>query len=476
MALLSWSAPALGQTALYHEELPDLELLHTAIDTKRGEVRALAEAAAGQGYRFAEADHGLSGLGLGLLLGYSPEQARLIKLRSQLGMTVPWVERGGEPRLMPELSGRHQLYGRLALGGFADPKERHHGGPGVFADKRLGVDLVMSGRLDHGRAGERFSRHDLGAGAFRALDVSAGLWLRRATSGQSALVLPIRAHYGTVGLQDASGAGQQLATHRYGVAAGFGIKDYMRYVYHGWLELIGLGWERFEPPSGPPAVDTAPATGAVDRFTLKVFNIDDIVFRDVGVFGFGKETLFGTSAFIGAEWLRGSAGEEPPSEAIFAFGGQATVRFSFLGGDDETDVELALGGSHHAEPTPHRRDFAELWRLESHAALNVPAYQVGGQLGFVATWQDDLADVHDAASSIGLSSEFWIGLTGELQIAATHRSRTGAPLSADGWQRDDRWQHDAALWLRWRGGEGGKSRYRKGSAGYSPLLPAISSH
>lgn len=443
------------------ESLPDLDLYVTSIDAPRGNVRFLALGALSGGARVGQGGESwwVEG-GAETLFGWTSGQTTRVQQHSRVSFGAdiqPGLER---VPLAGTVGGTHALILRHGAGGF-DPRPLHERGerresmiwsnehlPDHFEAGALGADLELDARVAHGRVGEGFARFDAGAGRFATFDVTAGWWLRRAYDDEQAFVMPLRLRYGATLAELGPGEGVDLAGRRIGLSTGFGFKHYFHYHFHGWLEALGLGWDRFAPAEG----------AAVDRLELRALHIDDVLFRD-RAWGMGPEWLWVLRAWVGAHWLTAEQGARDHGMPVFdlAFGARFPV--------EEADVELTIGGGRQGAPTLQTGRFAERYRLETRAALEMHGF--GGETTVASGWQRDLERDGDLAQQIVVASSLWMDIAQPLSLGVYHRAQRGTPVDGDALALDDRWRHDVGLFLRLRGGHRGGERFEEGPAGFS---------
>jgi hypothetical protein len=479
-ALTLATAAAEAQPRVDPELLPDLDLWVTSIDAPRGEVRFLTRSALSGGPRLGSsttpgAPPESSWLGqadIDLLLGYTSGQTTLVQARTRAALALD-IQPGVEPDpVFATIHGRHEIYLRHGVGGFqttpiADrpprgesliwspvPLEDH------FAARALGADLELAARADHGRVGQEVLRFDAGTSRFASVDVEAGVWLRRAYDEEQAMVLPLHVRYAATFAERAPGAGLEQAT-RVGADAGFGFKHYFNYHYHGFLEALGVGWDRFAPVDGP----------GVDRLALRALHIDDVVFRD-RVFGLGPRWLLFARGSVGAQWLTAPgadderADDEPRRDAgLLTFEAALGARFPL----EHAHAELAVGGAREGAASLVAGRFVDRYRVESRAGLVMRDLGIGGEVVIASGWQRDLELDGDYARQLGASSSLWFDFVDDfLSLGVYQRAQNGTPLDADALSLSNAWRHDVGLFLRSRAAVRNGDRFEEGPAGFSP--------
>jgi hypothetical protein len=461
-----------AQPRVESEILPDLDLYVTSIDAPRGEPRFLTQSALAGGARLGStmtpgAAPSASWLGEGdidLLFGWTRGQTTLVQHRSRAALVLDLQPGFEAAPVFATVRGRHELYARHGAGGFVTTPiaERSPRSPSEiwssvhlpdhFAPNAFGADLELAARVDHGRAGEGVLRFDVGRGRFAALALQAGVWLRKSYDDEQAMVMPLRLSYAATFAELEPGSGVDHARASVGADTGFGFKHYFGYHYHGWLEALGLGWDRIIAAVGP----------AADRIELRALHLDDVVFRDrFWVFG-PRCVLFGR-AFVGAHWLGAEAGARTAALPIFA--AALGARFPL----EAARAELTLGGAREADTSLRSGRFVDRYRVESRAAVVMEPQGIGGETTLTSGWQRDIEADGDFGRQLGIGSSLWIDFVDDfLGFGLYHRAQTGAPLDADAFALADGWRHDVGLFVRSRAAVRSGERYPEGPAGFSP--------
>jgi hypothetical protein len=201
----------------------------------------------------------------GFGLGVRHEAGELVQIRSEASIPLPVaIGASAGPMRIWDVDGAHRLRAGAGLGGTLGDK---------LARWRGGADVEVEGALfQGGKYGTSFVRQDIGPYPFFDARGRLTVMPRLAVDTDTALVLPVSAELRRVELERPDGV-YGFTSER--VASGFGVKSYGPKFSHGWLELVGVGWEQasFTGPSGAPR----PKLGRVDKLDLRFLHLDGFV-------------------------------------------------------------------------------------------------------------------------------------------------------------------------------------------------------
>ena len=280
----------------------------------------------------------------GLGFGARRTATDLIQLRSQIEVPLPFSFSGAAgPMRLTDLEGAHRVRGQIGLGGVDGEKlERGRGG----------VDIEVEGALWHGgKYGTSYVRRDIGPYPFLDASARATLWPRLAFERDGALTLPVAAELRHVEVDRPDGV-YAFTSHR--LSSGFGLKPYSSDFTHGWLEIVGAGWEQvaFAPPSGAPR----PKLGGVERLDLRFLHVDGAMFAP-------NRDISGTVDFmLAGNWLHDPNGGASVSTFAGSLGG-AVHGYPELG-KGRSEISFGGGVLHDATFLADGSALTRRWRVE----------------------------------------------------------------------------------------------------------------
>jgi hypothetical protein len=202
----------------------------------------------------------------GFGVGVRHSAGELVQIRSEASIPLPVaIGANAGPMRIWDVDGAHPLRAGVGIGGALGDR---------LATRTGGADVEVEGALfQGGKYGTSFVRQDIGPYPFFDARSRLTVMPRLAVDTDIALVLPVSAELRRVELERPDGV-YGFTSER--VSSGFGVKGYGPKVSHGWLELVGVGWEQasFTGPSGAPR----PKLGRVDKLDLRFLHLDGLVF------------------------------------------------------------------------------------------------------------------------------------------------------------------------------------------------------
>ena len=358
--------------------------------------------------------------------GFWSSPTRFLQLRSDLVVPLPFGGQHERGLRASDLEGAHRAHGLLGFG----PVQKG----------QTGADLEFEGSLLHaGPYSTSFLRRDVGPAPFSDGTGRATFWPRLSTNENMALTAPISYSLRHVHFDAPLGAGA-FTSQRF--SSGFGLRPYDLDVANGWLEFVGVAWEKtsFEVPK----LATGRRLDGVERIDLRFLHIDGLVGAPE------KDLTINVSAFLGASWLWDRETHQDMSTFTFAFAG--AIRGE-LDKERSDQLSIGLGVARRAGFLADASALTRGWRIETNAGLDLFHHRTGGSLR-MAFEQLQLPLEPKTRPEIGfrhaLASEWYFAFVPMLQVGLHHAStdRCVTPPGAEG----GRWCHQLGFFLRAGGG------------------------
>jgi hypothetical protein len=434
LAAATAAAPASAQERLHLETFGDLPLYRLGMRDKDRDEPVILEGDAQGGVEGALARGATTtpqrpfAVTGGFGFGVRHEAADMLQIRSEIGVPLPMaIGAGAGPMRFWDLDQAHRLRAQIGLGGI------HHD---RLEKGRGGADVEVEGSYwQGGKYGTSFVRTDVGPYPFFDARGKATVAPRLAAEKDVAIQLPVTAEIRRVEVDRPEGI-YAFTSER--LSSGLGVKPYASVFSHGWVELVGAGWEvvHFTPPAGAPR----PKLGGVERFDLRFFHVDGLVFSP------DREIEGAVSMNLGGNWLR-----DPTSTAhlstFTAAVSSAIHGYPDRGKKGAIEIGFGAGASYDAFFLADGSALTRRIRAEGFFEGSFLARRVGGSLrGAVDELMDFGADEDHHPKRGAVAAEWWLSPIRPLELGVdfTSTQLCVSPETAAG----PAWCHRFGLFLR----------------------------
>src|SRR5258706_941588 len=355
---------------------------------------------------------------VGLGLGAWSSPTTYLQLRTDSALPV---REDRAPSSWRDGEGSHRMSGQL--------------GVGDLSSGSTGADIGVDASLFHGGATTtQFLRRDLDARPFWDGTVRATVWPRYMQGSDEAVTTPLSYQVRRVEFDGANGFAGGFTSTRF--ASGFGIRDFDTKQTHGWVEILGVAWEKtaFDAAPGLPR----PRLGGVERFDLKLAHAD-------AMYGEAASDMrLGASAYVGGSWLWDSTTRNEVSAFAFAL----AVSLRHVPKRDDTHGDELGGGLGISRRAGFMADGSALtqgWRVEAFSDVMLFKRRAGGAFRMGAEQVTSPIGGGDPGFRSIYTSEWFLGLGSALHLGFFHVStdRCPAVVSPIG-----EWCHQVGVFLR----------------------------
>jgi hypothetical protein len=415
-ALMLAAGEASAQERLHFQELPDLKLAETTIwHTKDAQDYARFMGTIGVGGStvrgLVDGPPRLIAPFASFGVGYFANPARFVQLYSS---TV--VYGGHESLKWSDLEGAHRARGRFGFGDLEDKKD-------------AGVDLELDAALFHAAPyTTSMLRRDVPAYPFWDGKANLTVAPRLTNERDDAFRVPIT--YGARRLDFGAGG---FTSER--LSSGFGLAPYRADFAAGWLEIVGVSWEkaRFDPRF--PA-----RLGGVEQIDLRAVHADGIIGSA------DRELTFMLRTMLGGSWVWDHHTRQSLGAFTFSFG--MGMRGN-LDRDKQGDyIGFGFAIARRAGFMADGSGLLTRWRGEANLEMRAMDTRLGGSVRYATEHLSMPLDQRDLGFRHVLATEWFYAPAKGLELGANH-------VATDRWMGTlaptGEWSHTLGLFVRLTG-------------------------